>query len=54
MIGIALRCVSARDRLGEFEPVHVGHLDVGQHHVEDLPERSAVSPSCALGATRTR
>src|SRR5207253_9301835 len=25
------------DRLGEFEPVHVGHFDVGQHHVEGLP-----------------
>src|SRR6478672_7902167 len=25
------------DRLGELEAVHVGHLDVGQHHVEGLP-----------------
>src|SRR5437773_6097839 len=24
------------DGLGELEPVHVGHLDVGQNHVEDL------------------
>src|ERR1700733_1373868 len=24
------------DGFGKLEPVHVGHLDVGQHHVEDL------------------
>src|SRR4051794_35485371 len=24
------------DHFGELEPVHVGHLDVGQHHVERL------------------
>src|SRR5258708_31272120 len=25
------------DGLGELEPVHVGHFDIGQHHVEQLP-----------------
>src|SRR5205085_10481723 len=25
------------DGLGEFEPIHVGHLDIGQHHIEGLP-----------------
>ena len=42
------------DRLGELEPVHVGHLDVGQDHVEGSAQRSAARPSCAFGAVRTR
>ncbi len=36
MIGIDAEMRIGPDRLGELEPVHVGHLDVGQHHVEDL------------------
>ncbi len=36
MIGTRLRLLVGADGLGELEPVHVGHLDVGQHHVEAL------------------
>ena len=36
MIGIAPRLLSERMALGKLEPVHVGHLDVGQDHVEAL------------------
>ena len=36
MIGSGLKMLVGADRFGELEPVHVGHLDVGQHHVEGL------------------
>ncbi len=37
------------DRLGELEPVHVGHFDVGQHHVERLPRAQCHQPFLRVG-----
>jgi hypothetical protein len=42
------------DGLGEFEAVHVGHFDVGQHHVEGLARAQRRQALLRVGRTRTR
>src|SRR5450631_662366 len=37
------------DRLGELEPVHVGHFDIGQHHVEALARAQRGQPLLRVG-----
>ncbi len=37
------------DRLSELETVHVGHLNVGEHHIERLPGTQHRKPLLRVG-----
>ena len=54
MIGIALKCWSARIVSANSNPFMSGISMSVSTTSKIWPERSAVRPSCALGATRTR
>ena len=49
MIGSRTEVRVGADHFGELEPVHVGHLDVGQHHVEGLPGAQRREPFLRVG-----